>query len=73
MQHFLGMCCQADEYAEKLESLLVYFPEGSIKLGVSMSAPSDYIRSVSTNLSQVDLLNIAIEQSLRVQGELEAL
>lgn len=63
----------ADDYAKMLQGLLVYFPEGSVTLGASMAAPSDYIRSVSTNLSQLDFLNIAIEQSLRVQEQLEAL
>lgn len=63
----------ADDYAEVLQSLLVYFPEDSVTLGASMSAPGDYIRSVSMNLSQIDLINIAIEQSLRVQKQLEVL
>lgn len=63
----------ADAYAEKLESLLMYFPEGSVVLGASMSEPSSYVHSVSTNLSQIDLLNIAIEQSQRVQAQIEAL
>lgn len=63
----------ADEYAAKLENLLVYFPEGSVTLGASMSGPSSYVHSVSTNLSQIDLLNIAIEQSQRVQAQLEGL
>lgn len=63
----------ADDYAEKLQALLIYFPEGSVTLGASMSAPSNYIHSVSMNLSQIDLLNIAIEQSQRVQAQLEAL
>lgn len=63
----------ADEYAEKLQTLLVYFPEGSVTLGASISVPSSYVHSVSMNLSQIDLLNIAIEQSQRVQAQLEAL
>ena len=63
----------ADDYAETLQRLIVYFPEGSITLGASMSAPSSYVHSVSTNLSQIDLLNIAVEQSQRVQAQLEAL
>lgn len=63
----------ADQYAEKLQTLLVYFPEGSVSLGASMTAPSDYVRGVFENLSQTDLLNIAIEQSLRVQAQLEKL
>ena len=69
------MACfqMADEYAEKLQSLTKYFPEGKVTLGASMSSPHAYIREVSTNLSQVDRLNIAIEQSLRVQEQLESL
>ena len=63
----------ADAYAERLVRLTAYFPEGSITLGASMTSPGDYVRSVSTNLSQVDLLNIAIEQSLRVQEQVEKL
>lgn len=63
----------ADDYAEKLKTLLIYFPEGSVTLGASISCPSDYVRNVSTNLSQIDFLNIAIEQSQRVQAQLEAL
>lgn len=63
----------ADVYSQTLQALLVYFPEGSVTLGASMTAPGDYIRSVSTNLSQIDRLNIAIDQSLRVQEQLEAL
>lgn len=63
----------ADAYAEKLQALLIYFPEGSITLGASMTEPSTYIHSVSMNLSQIDYLNIAIEQSQRVQAQLEAL
>lgn len=63
----------ADAYAEKLQKLLIYFPEGSVTLGASMSEPSSYIQSVSMNLSQIDYLNIAIEQSQRVQAQLEAL
>lgn len=63
----------ADTYAEKLQTLLTYFPEGSVVLGASMTEPSAYIQSVSMNLSQIDYLNIAIEQSLRVQEQLEAL
>lgn len=63
----------ADGYAEVLQRLIVYFPEGSVTLGASMSEPSSYIHSVSTNLSQIDLLNIAMEQSQRVQAQLEAL
>lgn len=63
----------ADDYAQMLRGMLVFFPEGSVTLGASMTAPSDYIRSVSTDLSQTDFLNNAIEQSLRVQAQLEAL
>lgn len=63
----------ADDYAEKLQTLLIYFPEGSVTLGASVSEPSSYVHSVSTNLSQIDLLNIAVEQSQRVQAQLEAL
>lgn len=63
----------ADDYAEKLQALLVYFPEDSVTLGASMTAPGEYVRGASMNLSQVDRLNIAIDQSLRVQEQLEAL
>jgi len=63
----------ADDCAEKLQELLVFFPEGSVTLGASMSQPSSYINSVSTNYSQIDLINIAVEQSQRVQAQLEAL
>lgn len=69
----MALLQMADDYAEKLQDLMRYFPEGRVTLGASMAAPSDYIRQVSTNLSQVDRLNIAIEQSLRVQEQLEAL
>lgn len=63
----------ADAYAQMLHTLLPYFPEGSVTLGASITAPGDYIRGASMNLSQIDRLNIAIDQSLRVQEQLEAL
>lgn len=63
----------ADLHAELLQSLLPYFPEGSITLGASMTRPSDYIRSASMNLAQLDRVNIAVEQSLRVQEQIEKL
>lgn len=63
----------ADRHAEVLQSLLSYFPESSITLGASMTCPSDYIRSASMNLAQLDRLNIAVEQSLRVQEQIEKL
>lgn len=63
----------ADIHAELLQSLLPYFPAGSITLGASMTCPSDYIRSASMNLGQLDRVNIAVEQSLRVQEQIEKL
>ncbi len=63
----------ADEYAQTLQTLVAYFPEGSVTLGASITSPGDYIREASMNLSQIDRLNIAIDQSLRVQEQLEAL
>ena len=63
----------ADLHAEQLQALLPYFPENSITLGASMTCPSDYIRSASMNLGQLDRVNIAVEQSLRVQEQIEKL
>lgn len=63
----------ADAYARKLQELLVYFPEGSITLGASISTPGDYIRSASMNLAQIDRLNIALEQNQRVQDQIKAI
>jgi hypothetical protein len=63
----------ADLHAEQLKALLPYFPENSITLGASMTCPSDYIRSASMNLGQLDRVNIAVEQSLRVQEQIEKL
>ena len=63
----------ADLHAEQLKALLPYFPENSITLGASMTCPSDYIRSASMNLGQLDRVNIAVDQSLRVQEQIEKL
>ena len=63
----------ADLHARQLQALLPYFPENSITLGASMTCPSEYIRSASMNLAQLDRLNIAVEQSLRVQKQIEEL
>ena len=63
----------ADLHAEQLQTLLPYFPAGSITLGASMTCPSDYIRSASMNLAQLDRVNIAVDQSLRVQEQIEKL
>lgn len=63
----------ADRHADILQSLLPCFPENSITLGASMTCPSEYIRSASMNLAQLDRLNIAVEQSLRVQEQIEQL
>lgn len=63
----------ADRHAEILQTLLPCFPENSITLGASMTCPSEYIRSASMNLAQLDRVNIAVEQSLRVQEQIEKL
>lgn len=63
----------ADLHAEQLKALIPYFPENSITLGASMTCPSDYIRSASMNLGQLDRVNIAVDQSLRVQEQIEQL
>lgn len=63
----------ADDYAEKLQALLVYFPENGITLGASLTRPSAYVCSASMDYAQLDRLNIAIEQSRRVQKQLEDL
>ena len=63
----------ADTHARQLQSLLPYFPENSIQLGASMTCPSEYIRSASMNYAQLDRLNIAVEQSLLVQKQIEQL
>lgn len=63
----------ADLHARQLQSLLPYFPENRIQLGASITCPSQYIRSASMNYAQLDRLNIAVEQSLLVQKQIEQL
>ena len=63
----------ADQRSEQFRALLAHLPAEGIALGASLTFPSGYIRSVTNDRAQLDRVNIAIDQSYRVQKQISGL
>lgn len=63
----------ADLRAEQFRAILAHLPGEQISLGVSLTCPSDYIRSVTNDTAQLDRANFVIEQCYRVRGQIREL